>query len=68
VHHKHTDKCDYRVANLEWSNMKPLLLDVKSVCIVRKTPDQVWELYSKPGEFEGIVLCRKNVEEDLIGC
>ena len=50
VHHKNNDKCDYRIENLEWSNMKKN--SIGTPMHLRKTPDQVWELYSQTLSYE----------------
>jgi hypothetical protein len=50
VHHKNNDKCDYRIENLEWSNMKKN--SIGTPMRLRKTPDQVWELYSQTLSYE----------------
>lgn len=50
VHHKNNDKCDYRIENLEWTTRKKN--SIGNPMHLRKTPDQIWGLYSQILSYE----------------
>ena len=47
---KNNDKCDYRIENLEWTTRKKN--SIGNPLHLRRTPSQVWELYSQTLFYE----------------